>query len=59
MLQLKDDHFEIGGVSAVDLVNEHGSPLYAYDGNLITQQYESLKKAFGGMNLQINYACKP
>lgn len=58
MLQLKEDRLEIGGVSAVDLVNEHGSPLYVYDGNLITKQYQSLQKAFGGMDLRINYACK-
>lgn len=40
-------------------VEEHGSPLYVYDGQEIKNQYDRLTKAFSSVEkLTINYACK-
>lgn len=40
-------------------VNDYGSPLYIYDADKITLQYERLTNAFKGVdNLRLNYAVK-
>lgn len=43
---------------ALELAQKFGTPLYAYDGNIIRQQYERLTNAFDVPQLHINYACK-
>lgn len=40
------------------IANEFGSPLYVYDAETISRQYERLRKAFSGVKLKIKYACK-
>ncbi len=49
---------EIGGVTARELVNEFGSPLYAYDGATIAGQYNRLVSAFSRVPLKVHYAMK-
>lgn len=49
---------EIGGVTARELVNEFGSPLYAYDGATIAGQYNRLVSVFSRVPLKVHYAMK-
>lgn len=43
----------------LQIVEEHGSPIYVYDGNRIIEQYERLSNAFHKVsNLKLNYAVK-
>jgi len=48
----------IGGRTARSLVEEFGSPLYVYDATVIRRQYERLVRAFEGVTLRLQYACK-
>jgi len=58
MLQLKNDHYEIGGLDVRQICEDFGSPLYIYDTAKMEAQYKRLQKAFKGSKLKINYACK-
>ena len=42
----------------LELVTQHGSPLYIYDGHIIERQVNRLKSAFGGFDHKIHYAAK-
>lgn len=42
----------------VQLAREFGTPLYVYNANQISEQYEKLKSAFGNCNARFFYACK-
>ena len=48
----------IGGLSARSLVEEFGSPLYAYDAGSIERQYKRLTDAFPGVTMKVHYAMK-
>ena len=50
--------FQIGGLNALDLCQEFGTPLYVYDTAKMESQYKRLQKAFKGSKHKINYACK-
>lgn len=50
--------FQIAGVGVSDLVKKYGSPLYVYDKDLITKNYQSLKDYIPYPKLKIKYACK-
>lgn len=56
-MQLKDQ-YQIQGINVLDLCEKYGDPLYIYNTDSIKRQYEQLKQAFEGVNLQIKYACK-
>lgn len=53
-------HLTIGGVDAVDLAKEYGTPLIAYDVLKIKQQMENFKQAFidAGIKYRVVYASK-
>ncbi|QPA29919.1 diaminopimelate decarboxylase [Thermaerobacillus caldiproteolyticus] len=53
-------HLEIGGVDAVELAKEYGTPLYIYDVALIRQRARAFKEAFEkhGVKAQVAYASK-
>ncbi len=57
-MELVNNRFQIGGADVLDLVQKYDAPLYVYDAARMRTQYESMQKAFGGVDLQINYACK-
>lgn len=58
-MQLKNGEFEFaGGISALELCETYGCPLYVYDYDTIERQYNRLTSAFDVKNLRINYACK-
>ena len=46
------------GVNALEVVNEHGCPVYVYDADIIKHKYNKLVNAFDGVKLKIHYACK-
>jgi diaminopimelate decarboxylase len=48
----------IGGVSVASLVQEFGSPLYAYDLESIRSQFQKMKSAFEGFNHSLHFAVK-
>jgi diaminopimelate decarboxylase len=57
-MQLVNRHYQIQGVNVSDICSEFGTPLYVYDAEKIVSQYQSLKKAFDGLNVRIKYAAK-
>src|SRR3954468_24381476 len=58
MLHVIDRTLHIGNVSAPDLINRYGSPLYAYDAEGIRRQIERGKRAFAGPPFRPFYAMK-
>jgi diaminopimelate decarboxylase len=42
----------------LEAINTFGSPLYVYDADKILAQYNRLKKAFDGIDVQLHYAMK-
>jgi diaminopimelate decarboxylase len=42
----------------VTIANQYGTPLYVYNTNIITNQYNRLTNAFAGGNVRFFYACK-
>ncbi|MBS9523558.1 diaminopimelate decarboxylase [Litoribacter alkaliphilus] len=57
-MEIRNQQFEIQGVSLLDLTKEFGTPLYVYDGQKIIDQVNLLKQAFSTVNLKIKYATK-
>ena len=57
-MDLNKGKYEIGGVDALSIVNEFGSPVYVYDADKIIKQYETLKQGFSDVKLKLYYACK-
>ncbi len=58
MQVVKGEYQYTGGVSALDLVEKYGCPLYVYDFAIVERQYNRLKSAFSGLSIKLNYACK-
>ncbi|MFH1423226.1 MAG: diaminopimelate decarboxylase [Planctomycetota bacterium] len=50
--------FFIGGISANELVEEFGTPLYVYEEDKIREKVKILKKSVTYPNLRLLYACK-
>ncbi len=42
----------------LSLAGEYGTPLFIYDADIMERQYNRLKSAFKGVNLNVQYACK-
>lgn len=58
-MQLQNDRFVLSGnIDPLDLVEQHGSPLYVYDSAIIERQWERINAAFTYKKTQFNYACK-
>ncbi|MBM7651499.1 diaminopimelate decarboxylase [Neobacillus cucumis] len=56
----KNGHLEIGGVDAVELAQQFGTPLYVYDVALMRERARGFKKTFDDLNVtaQVAYASK-
>jgi diaminopimelate decarboxylase len=52
------EDFQIGKVSALELVDKYGSPLYVYDAEKIREKYYILQTALGKFPHDINFAAK-
>lgn len=57
-MQIKDNQYQVQGISLVDLAKTYGTPLYVYDGQKILDQVALLQKAFSSVNMKIKYATK-
>lgn len=57
-MNLSDGQYQIGGVNALELAEQFGSPLYVYDAQIMRDKYKRMTDAFSGTRLKINYACK-
>jgi diaminopimelate decarboxylase len=55
---MENDNFRIGGIPAVDIAAEFGTPVYVYDGEGIKAHYHRLKNAFPGVKVSLHYALK-
>ncbi|MEN1969109.1 diaminopimelate decarboxylase [Lentibacillus sp. N15] len=53
-------HLIIGGIDAIDLANEYGTPLYVYDVSLIRENCRAFVQTFAemGVKAQVAYASK-
>ncbi|BDD11882.1 diaminopimelate decarboxylase (plasmid) [Fulvitalea axinellae] len=49
---------KIQGLDLKDIAEEFGTPLYVYDGQKMKDQVATFRKAFSGVCIRINYACK-
>lgn len=49
---------EIQGRRILDLVDKYHAPLYVYDADIITKNFQRFKSAFNVPHLHIHYACK-
>ncbi len=59
MMTFSEGRYQIGGVDALQLVEQFQAPLYVYDSATMLRQYQRITKAFGSVKrLRINYACK-
>ncbi|WP_295722130.1 diaminopimelate decarboxylase [uncultured Methanobrevibacter sp.] len=56
----KNDHLDIGGADALDLVEEFGSPIYAIDEARIRENYNKFYNSFSKYysDFKVFYACK-
>ncbi|MEL6988532.1 MAG: diaminopimelate decarboxylase, partial [Bacteroidota bacterium] len=57
-MELLNEQYCIQGIPVSEIAEQYGTPLYVYDSQKMTQQYERLTGAFDIDNLQINFACK-
>lgn len=57
-MQLKNNDYYSGDVRLLDIAEEHGTPVYVYDAQIMTTQFNRLKKAFEKVDVKIKYACK-
>ena len=58
MLSFPDDVLHIGGVSAAELAERYGTPLYIYDASVIRRQIDRVKNAFRTLPFRPFYAMK-
>lgn len=55
----KDGVMQFGGMSAVDIVNEFGTPVYVTDEQRLRENYRNVYGAFSKyMDTEVHYACK-
>lgn len=57
-MEIRDQQYQIQGVSLLEIAKVYGTPVYVYDGQKILDQVESLNQAFAGVNMKIKYATK-
>ncbi|PSH00705.1 MAG: diaminopimelate decarboxylase, partial [Nanohaloarchaea archaeon SW_7_46_7] len=55
-----NEKLEIGGLEAEEIVEDHGTPLFVYDAEIIRNQYRKLDEAFSSQyeDFMINFAVK-
>ncbi len=60
MVNLQKNHLQIGGVDAVYLAEQYGTPLFVYDVNQIRERSRSFTRTFEslGVDYQVAYASK-
>jgi diaminopimelate decarboxylase len=58
MLHVIDRTLHIGNLSATELTDRYGTPLYVYDAETIRRQIERVRRAFGSLPFRPFYAMK-
>jgi diaminopimelate decarboxylase len=57
-MDLANGTYHLGGVPITELIEQYGSPLYVYEGEVIRAQYKRLKAAFDHPRFHFKYALK-
>ncbi len=57
-MESNGNQFLIGGIPAVQIAEEFGTPVYVYNADKIESQYKRLVSAFSGITFKVKYACK-
>jgi diaminopimelate decarboxylase len=57
-MEIRDQQYQIQGVSLLEIADTYGTPVYVYDGQKILDQVALLNKAFAGVQMKIKYATK-
>ncbi len=57
-MEIKENKLYLGGISAEKLIDDFGSPLYAYEEETIRKNYRGLYDSIGWPRKRILYACK-
>lgn len=57
-MEIRDQQYQIQGISLLEVAQTYGTPVYVYDGQKILDQVDSLNQAFAGVNMKIKYATK-
>lgn len=57
-MEIKDQQYQIQGVSLLEVAATFGTPVYVYDGQKILDQVALLNRAFADVNMKIKYATK-
>ena len=57
-MELNAGGYTIQGIDVLGMVEEHGSPLFVYDAEVIKRQYKRLDDAITYKHKKLNYACK-
>ena len=57
--EAKDGIMQIGGVSAVEIADRYGTPVYVTDEQIVRENYRRVYNAFSKyMDTEVHYACK-
>ena len=57
-MEIRDQQYQIQGVSLLEIAHTYGTPVYVYDGQKILEQVALLNRAFADVNMKIKYATK-
>lgn len=57
-MELSGGEYRIGGVPALQVAAQVGTPAYVYDAAIMARQAERLERAFAGTPARFMYACK-
>lgn len=57
-MEIKNQQYQIQGLSLLEIAHTYGTPVYVYDGQKILDQVALLKKAFASVDMKIKYATK-
>jgi len=57
-MEIKRNKLYLGGVSAEDITQKHGTPVYVYEKDTIISQYKGLMKSIVFPKKRIYYSCK-
>jgi diaminopimelate decarboxylase len=61
MIDAREGAFTVGGLSATELVERFGSPLYVYDTATVRERYRAIRAAFRDPDTRVHFAavCNP
>ncbi|MCT4625175.1 MAG: diaminopimelate decarboxylase [Schleiferiaceae bacterium] len=57
-MELANNKYHIQNVDVLSMVEEHGSPLFVYDADVIKRQYQRMDNAISYKHKRLNFACK-